>query len=97
MNALNEINKVLSSVSYYAHQHGNSEEEWLTAEQMAVSSIFLYNRNTLAYLFIYLFIVFRAGISEDSLCSSLPVNLGSNDQTWQQTQSVYYFYHKTKI
>ncbi|XP_060232828.1 probable ubiquitin carboxyl-terminal hydrolase FAF-X isoform X1 [Meriones unguiculatus] len=31
MNALNEINKVLSSVSYY----GNSEEEWLTAEQMA--------------------------------------------------------------
>ncbi|XP_075815088.1 ubiquitin carboxyl-terminal hydrolase 9Y-like [Microtus pennsylvanicus] len=35
MNALNEINKMLSSVSYYAYQHGNSEEEWLTAEQMA--------------------------------------------------------------
>ncbi|CAH7488181.1 probable ubiquitin carboxyl-terminal hydrolase FAF-X [Phodopus roborovskii] len=35
MNALNEINKVLSSVSYYAHQHGHSEEEWLTAERMA--------------------------------------------------------------
>lgn len=40
MNALNEINKILSSVSYYAHQHGYSEEEWLTAKQMAVSSIF---------------------------------------------------------
>lgn len=53
MNALNEINKMLSSVSYYAHQHGNSEGEWLTAEQMAVSSIFLYNQNILAYLFIY--------------------------------------------
>nr|XP_051686462.1 probable ubiquitin carboxyl-terminal hydrolase FAF-X [Oryctolagus cuniculus] len=35
MNALNEINKVISSVSYYAH-HGNpEEEEWLTAERMA--------------------------------------------------------------
>ncbi|XP_010629475.1 probable ubiquitin carboxyl-terminal hydrolase FAF-X [Fukomys damarensis] len=34
MNALNEINKVISSISY-THQHGNcEEEEWLTAEQM---------------------------------------------------------------
>ena len=38
MNALNEINKVISSVSYYTHRHSNpEEEEWLTAEQMAVS------------------------------------------------------------
>ena len=38
MNALNEINKVISSVSYYTHRHGNpEEEEWLTAERMAVS------------------------------------------------------------
>ena len=38
MNALNEINKVISSVSYYTHGHGNpEEEEWLTAERMAVS------------------------------------------------------------
>uniref|UniRef100_A0A8C4MGA5 USP domain-containing protein n=1 Tax=Equus asinus asinus TaxID=83772 RepID=A0A8C4MGA5_EQUAS len=38
MNALNEINKVISSVSYYTHRHGNPEEEdWLTAERMAVS------------------------------------------------------------
>ncbi|XP_077891538.1 ubiquitin carboxyl-terminal hydrolase 9X-like isoform X8 [Ictidomys tridecemlineatus] len=36
MNALNEINKVISSVSYYTHRHGNSEEEeWLTADRMA--------------------------------------------------------------
>ncbi|XP_053493585.1 probable ubiquitin carboxyl-terminal hydrolase FAF-X isoform X4 [Ictalurus furcatus] len=36
MNALNEVNKVISSVSYYTHRHGNpEEEEWLTAERMA--------------------------------------------------------------
>ncbi|XP_047671400.1 probable ubiquitin carboxyl-terminal hydrolase FAF-X isoform X7 [Tachysurus fulvidraco] len=36
MNALNEVNKVISSVSYYTHRHGNPEEaEWLTAERMA--------------------------------------------------------------
>ncbi|KAF4027332.1 hypothetical protein G4228_019128 [Cervus hanglu yarkandensis] len=36
MNALNEINKVISSISYYTHRHGNpEEEEWLTAERMA--------------------------------------------------------------
>ncbi|XP_077845905.1 ubiquitin carboxyl-terminal hydrolase 9Y isoform X2 [Macaca mulatta] len=36
MNALNEINKVISSVSYYTHRHSNpEEEEWLTAERMA--------------------------------------------------------------
>lgn len=39
MNALNEVNKVISSVSYYTHRHGNpEEEEWLTAERMAVSA-----------------------------------------------------------
>lgn len=50
MNALNEVNKVISSVSYYTHRHGNpEEEEWLTAERMAVSlSILLYmNKNLL--------------------------------------------------
>lgn len=41
MNALNEVNKVISSVSYYTHRHGNpEEEEWLTAERMAVSAYF---------------------------------------------------------
>ncbi|XP_059944215.1 probable ubiquitin carboxyl-terminal hydrolase FAF-X isoform X5 [Mesoplodon densirostris] len=36
MNALNEINKVISSVSYYTHRHGHpEEEEWLTVERMA--------------------------------------------------------------
>ena len=42
MNALNEVNKVISSVSYYTHRHGNpEEEEWLTAERMAVSIVCL--------------------------------------------------------
>lgn len=37
MNALNEVNKVITSVSYYSHRHGPvEEEEWLTAERMAV-------------------------------------------------------------
>ncbi|XP_077003331.1 ubiquitin carboxyl-terminal hydrolase 9X-like isoform X2 [Tamandua tetradactyla] len=36
MNALNEINKVISSVSYYTNRRSNlEEEEWLTAERMA--------------------------------------------------------------
>jgi len=39
MNALNEVNKVISSVSYYTHRHNPEEEEWLTAERMAVRSI----------------------------------------------------------
>lgn len=39
MNALNEVNKVIASVTYYPHRHtGLEEEEWLTAERMAVSS-----------------------------------------------------------
>lgn len=38
MNALNEVNKVISSVSYYTHRHNPEEEEWLTAERMAVRS-----------------------------------------------------------
>jgi hypothetical protein len=38
MNALNEVNKVIASVTYYPHRHtGLEEEEWLTAERMAVS------------------------------------------------------------
>jgi ubiquitin carboxyl-terminal hydrolase 9/24 len=43
MNALNEVNKVISNVSYFPHRHsststapiGESEEEWLTASKMA--------------------------------------------------------------
>ena len=38
MNALNEVNKVIASVNYYIHRNPNlEEEEWLTAERMAVS------------------------------------------------------------
>lgn len=43
MNALNEVNKVISSVSYYTHRHNPEEEEWLTAERMAVSLAPLYS------------------------------------------------------
>ncbi|XP_012278998.1 probable ubiquitin carboxyl-terminal hydrolase FAF-X [Orussus abietinus] len=36
MNALNEVNKVIASVSYYPHRNPSLEdEEWLTAERMA--------------------------------------------------------------
>ncbi|XP_068731970.1 ubiquitin carboxyl-terminal hydrolase 9X-like isoform X1 [Montipora capricornis] len=36
MNALNEINKVITGVSYFTHRHTVvEEEEWLTAERMA--------------------------------------------------------------
>lgn len=36
MSALNEVNKVIASVTYYPHRHsGLEEEEWLTAERMA--------------------------------------------------------------
>ncbi|XP_054272313.1 probable ubiquitin carboxyl-terminal hydrolase FAF-X isoform X2 [Macrosteles quadrilineatus] len=37
MNALNEVNKVIASVTYYPHRHSGieQEEEWLTPERMA--------------------------------------------------------------
>ncbi|XP_074657837.1 ubiquitin carboxyl-terminal hydrolase 9X-like [Tubulanus polymorphus] len=36
MNALNEVNKVITGVSIYTHRHSQIEEdEWLTAEKMA--------------------------------------------------------------
>lgn len=38
MNALNEINKVISNVAYYPNRHHVvEEEEYLTADRMAVS------------------------------------------------------------
>ena len=38
MNALNEVNKVIANVSFHTSRHSQSEEdEWLTAEKMAVS------------------------------------------------------------
>lgn len=44
MNALNEVNKVITSVSYYSHRHGPvEEEEWLTAERMAVRILLIYH------------------------------------------------------
>ena len=40
MNALNEVNKVIANVSYYHHRHNQLEEdEWLTAEKMAVRTL----------------------------------------------------------
>lgn len=38
MNALNEVNKVIANVSFQSSRHSQMEEdEWLTAEKMAVS------------------------------------------------------------
>lgn len=37
MNALNEINKVISAVGYYPNRHHLEEEDWLTSERMTVS------------------------------------------------------------
>ncbi|CAG0911417.1 unnamed protein product, partial [Cyprideis torosa] len=47
MNALNEVNQVITNVSYYSHRtypatisaassfmHGEDEEDWLTADRM---------------------------------------------------------------
>lgn len=58
MNALNEVNKVISSVSYYTHRHNPEEEEWLTAERMAVGSALDFG--TVHQIFLYL--------KSDSLC-----------------------------
>ena len=47
MNALNEVNKVITNVSYYTHRHSQLEEdEWLTADKMAVSTRFKLRRAT---------------------------------------------------
>jgi len=37
MNALNEVNKVISNVTYTPHRHIDHDEEYLTPERMAVS------------------------------------------------------------
>lgn len=38
MNALNEVNKVISMISNVSSRHSSmDEDEWLTAEKMAVS------------------------------------------------------------
>ena len=41
MNALNELNKVIGNVSFYTHHHQRQldEDEYLTAERMAVSNV----------------------------------------------------------
>lgn len=43
MNALNEVNKVISNVSFQSSRHSQMEEdEWLTADKMAVSGLCQY-------------------------------------------------------
>lgn len=37
MNALNEVNKVITNVTYTPHRHIDHDEEYLTPERMAVS------------------------------------------------------------
>lgn len=38
MNALNEVNKVITNVTYTPHRHIDHDEEYLTPERMAVSN-----------------------------------------------------------
>lgn len=49
MNALNEINKVISNVAYYPNRHHGIEEEYLTADRMAVrfSKFLFYSESSL--------------------------------------------------
>jgi len=39
MNALNEVNKVITNVTYTPHRHIDHDEEYLTPEKMAVSFV----------------------------------------------------------
>lgn len=59
MNALNEVNKVIASVTYYPHRHTPlEEEEWLTAERMAVNfktPIIFFENFTLLTNYSYIF------------------------------------------
>lgn len=59
MNALNEINKVLSTVSYYPQRtqgpslQPDDEMDWLTAEKMAVSLVFFFFYNFFNLIFLF--------------------------------------------
>lgn len=49
MNALNEVNKLITGITYYPNRHGSIDhdaDEWLTSERMAVNirfSVFLFS------------------------------------------------------
>lgn len=52
MNALNEVNKVIASVTYYPNRHhGLEEEEYLTPERMAVC-YFVFTRTVIIIIII---------------------------------------------
>ena len=45
-----QINKVITGVSYFTHRHTvTEEEEWLTAERMAVSIICCFHKGVFRY------------------------------------------------
>lgn len=56
MNALNEVNKVITNVTYTPHRHIDQDEEYLTPEKMAVSKNFFFLIMMRNYNFIYVFI-----------------------------------------
>lgn len=76
MNALNEVNKVISSVSYYTHRHNPEEEEWLTAERMAVSFpvlfltlfLLLFHIQTQFVLLHFVYPILRSGSNRITFC-----------------------------
>lgn len=59
MNALNEINKVISSVTYYSNRHhGIEEDEYLTPERMAVSMTYFRKKKCKVFSFYLLILRF---------------------------------------
>lgn len=41
MHALNEVNKVITSITYYPHRHNQLEDvKWLTPDKMAVGTLY---------------------------------------------------------
>lgn len=79
MNALNEVNKVISSVSYYTHRHNPEEEEWLTAERMAVRAapLFTFPLHRKSFHF-------KTHLSPLSVCVSFIIHL----QEWIQQNHI---------
>lgn len=55
MNALNEVNKLITGIGYFPNRHGSIEhdtDEWLTSDRMAVISRIIFERFHAVLVFI---------------------------------------------
>lgn len=46
MNALNEVNKLITGIGYFPNRHGSIDhdtDEWLTSDRMAVISLKIFH------------------------------------------------------